>query len=231
MYCIQCGVKLADTEKSCPLCGTKVYHPELRQPETTPLYPAGKMPAQPGRSLTLQGLLTAITVLSGLIVALCDQQITGRITWSGFILGGLAVGYVSLILPAWFRRPNPAIFVPCGFAAAIVYLLYICLVTGGSWFMPFAFPVAGGIGLIVTATATLLRYIRRGRLFIAGGATMALGGFMLLTECLLNWTFSISRFSGWSIYPLAVLALMGGFLIFLGICRPAREMMARKFFI
>lgn len=231
MYCIHCGVKLADTEKSCPLCGTVVYHPDLRQPEGKPLYPAGKIPAQPGKSLALQGLLTALVVLSGLIVTLCDQQITGRVTWSGFILGGLVVGYVALILPAWFRRPNPAIFVPCSFAAAILYLLYICLATGGRWFLSFAFPVAGGIGLIVTATATLLRYIRRGRLFIAGGAAIALGGFMLLTECLLNVTFSVSRFSGWSIYPLAVLVLMGGFLIFLGICRPAREMMERKFFI
>ena len=29
MYCIKCGVKLADTEKKCPLCGTVVYHPEF----------------------------------------------------------------------------------------------------------------------------------------------------------------------------------------------------------
>lgn len=230
MYCIQCGVKLADSEKKCPLCGTEVYHPQLQQPEGKPLYPADRLPAQPTRSLAIQGLITILFLLSSIIVALCDQQITGRITWSGFILGGLAVGYVALVLPAWFRRPNPAIFVPCGFAAAILYLLYICLATGGSWFLPFAFPVAGGIGLIVTATATLLRYIHRGRLFIAGGAAMALGGFMLLTECLLNLTFSVSHFSGWSLYPLVVLLLMGGLLIFLGICRPAREMMARKFF-
>ena len=31
MYCIKCGVELADTEKQCPLCGTLVYHPELEQ--------------------------------------------------------------------------------------------------------------------------------------------------------------------------------------------------------
>lgn len=231
MYCVKCGVHLADTERVCPLCGTVAYHPDLPRQEGKPLYPTDQMPVQPGRSLAWQGLVTAMFVLAGVIVALCDQQITGAITWSGFVLGGLAVGYVILVLPAWFRHPNPAVFVPCGFAAAILYLQYICLVTGGSWFMCFAFPVAGGVGLIVTTTATLLRYLRRGRLFIAGGSAIALGGFMLLTECLLNRTFAISRFSGWSIYPLAVLALIGGWLIFLGICRPAREMMERKFFI
>lgn len=231
MYCVQCGVKLADSETVCPLCATVVYHPDVQRQEGKPLYPQDRMPPQPGRSLALQALVTTLFVLSGLIVALCDQQINGSVTWSGFILGGLGVGYVVLALPTWFRRPNPVIFVPCGFAATIVYLLYICLVTGGRWFLGFAFPVAGGIGLIVTATVTLLRYIRRGRLFIAGGAAVALGGFMLLTELLLNHTFAVSHFSGWSIYPLTVLVLTGGFLIFLGICRPAREMMERKFFL
>lgn len=231
MYCMQCGVRLAESEKVCPLCGLKVYHPELPQPSGKPLYPRDRMPVPAGRSLAWQGLVTVLFVLSGLIVAACDQQITRSITWSGYVLGGLAVAYVAAVLPFWFRRPDPAVFVPCGFATGIGYLWYICFATGGSWFLPFGFPVFGGIGLIVTATATLLRYLRRGRLFIAGGAIMALGGFMPLTEWLLNATFGIARFSGWSIYPLAVLGLMGGFLIFLGICRPAREMMARKFFI
>lgn len=29
MYCIKCGVKLADSEKKCPLCNTIVCHPEF----------------------------------------------------------------------------------------------------------------------------------------------------------------------------------------------------------
>ena len=29
MYCAHCGVKLADTEKRCPLCGTEADEEEL----------------------------------------------------------------------------------------------------------------------------------------------------------------------------------------------------------
>ena len=32
MYCIKCGVELADSEKKCPLCGTVVFNPELSRP-------------------------------------------------------------------------------------------------------------------------------------------------------------------------------------------------------
>lgn len=231
MYCVRCGVELADSEQACPLCGTEVYHPQLERPDGKKPYPRDKMPELPARSLRLPGLLTVVVVLAGWIAALCNQQVNGSITWSGYVLGSLLVTYVALILPSWFRNPNPTIFVPCSFAAAIVFLLYINYATGGNWFLSFAFPVAGGIGLIATTLATLLHYLHRGRLFIIGGCCMGLGGFALLTEFLLNLTFSIPRFSGWSLYPMGIMLALGGWLIFLGICRPAREMMERRFFL
>jgi hypothetical protein len=166
-----------------------------------------------------------------LIVLLCDWQISGTVTWSGYVIGALLLGYVALILPSWFRRPNPVIFVPCTFFAAGVYLAYINLVTDGNWFLTLALPITGGIGLIVTAVVTLTRYIRRGRLFIFGGAFMLLGAFMLPIELLVVYTFAAPTFVGWSLYPLVSLMILGGMLIFLGICRPARENMERKFFI
>ncbi len=58
---------------------------------------------------------------------------------------------------------------------------------------------------------------------------LALGVFMPVLEGLLCIAFQIPV-TGWSVYPLTALFLLGGFLIFLGICRPAREAMRRKFF-
>ena len=44
MYCINCGVKLADTEEKCPLCATVVYHPDLDRETAEPLYPRHRIP-------------------------------------------------------------------------------------------------------------------------------------------------------------------------------------------
>ena len=229
MYCIKCGVRLVDTEKSCPLCATRVYHPEIPIPAATPLYPADRSPTAGRHSKGAAVFLTAVVVLAAFAVVLCDLQLHRALSWSGYVLGGLGVFYTALVLPLWFCRPNPVIFLPCAFAAGILYLLYIDLTTGGGWFLSFAFPVAGGTGLIVTTLVTLLRYVPRGKLYITGGCVSALGGFMLLMEFLLGVTFHVP-FVGWSVYPMAALMLLGGFLIFLGICRPARETMERKFF-
>ncbi len=231
MYCIQCGVKLAESQNTCPLCGTRVYHPDLEQRDTAPFFPADRQPPQAPRSLALQFIATFACLLPLVTLLVCDLQISRAVTWSGYVAGAILLGYIALILPWWFRKPNPVIFVPCGFAAATVYLLYISLATDGGWFLSFAFPVAGGIGLLVTAVVTLLHYIKRGVLFILGGAFMALGAFMLLVEHLANLTFEVTQFIGWSLYPLTALMMLGGFLIFLGIYHPAREAMERKFFI
>lgn len=231
MYCANCGVKLAASEEVCPLCQTKAYHPDL-PPQTAPgLYPRQKEPKAARRSPWPQMILTAMFLLPMLIVLLCDLQVSGKITWSGFVMGALVLFYVIAVLPVWFRAPNPVIFVPCSFAAAAVYLLYIDLATAGGWFLSFALPVTGGVGLIVTAVTVLVKYVKRGRLYIFGGALVLLGGMMLLLEHLINITFRVGHFALWSLYPMIALVLVGCLLIFLAICRPARESMERKLFL
>ena len=231
MYCINCGVKLADSENACPLCGVKVPALEIeREPEKT-MYPSNRYPAPQVSSRAALIVLSTLFLMPVFITLICDLQISGRVTWSGYVVGALLMSYVILVLPGWFRRPNPVIFVPCGFLAVGLYVLYINLATGGDWFLSFAFPVVGGIGLIVTAVVALLKYLRRGRLYIFGGAFIALGLFMPLMEFLMMITFRMTRFVAWSLYPLVPLVLLGGMLIVLAVHQPSREMMERKFFL
>lgn len=229
MFCIKCGVHLADTEKHCPLCSTRVYHPDITLPDPPPLFPQNSQPKKPRRSKGPAVFFTATVLLAIFTTLLCDLQLHRAITWSGYVIGALVLFYTALVLPLWFRSANPVIFLPCSFFSASLYLLYIALVTGGNWFFSFALPVTAGIALIFTALAALLRYVHRGRLYIFGSCFLALGGFMPLVESLLSITFD-NPFIGWSVFPAAPLILLGGFLIFLGICRPAREAMTRKFF-
>ncbi len=230
MYCVNCGVKLADTEKICPLCGTVVFHPDIQQPPAQRLYP-GNSPRQVAGSKGVQVLLTMFYLMPMLIVFLCDKQINGSITWSGYVIGALLLSYAVLILPRWFQKPNPVVFTPVSFLALGLYLLYINFQTQGNWFISFAFPVTGGLGLIVTAVVTLMKYVPKGSFYIFGGAFVALGVFMIPVELLVNTTFHVSKFFGWSFYPLVVLGIFGGALIYLGINHTAREIMERKFFI
>ena len=229
MYCIKCGVKLADTEKKCPLCNTIVCHPDFKQTAERPLYPSNKMPKNDSGSKALNGAVIILFFIPLLVCFFADLSLDGKMEWFGYVAGALMLSYVAFALPLWFKKPNPVIFVPCNFVAIALYLLYINFATGGSWFLSFAFPAVGGICLITCTVVTLMHYLHRGRLYILGGAFMALGVFMLLVEFLLKVTFGL-RFIGWSIYPLVVLTILGGLLIYLAINGAAREIMERKFF-
>ena len=200
MYCINCGVKLADTEKTCPLCGVRVYHPDLTQKDAVPLYPQQTvLPQENPRTAVI--ILTTLFLILALTSLICDLQLSGSIIWSGYVMGGLALAYVIAILPLWFRKRNPVIFVPCDFAAAALYLLYINLATDGQWFLTFALPVSAAIALIVTAVIALCRYVRHGYFFIFGGACILTGIYGVMLEILLTITFpSIERFYFWSTY-------------------------------
>lgn len=228
MYCVKCGVKLAQTESKCPLCNTKVCHPDF-QPGIDSLYPQRKLPKVSSGRQAFSGAVLFAFFLPLIISFLSDLQPDGKLSWFGYVAGALAVSYVIFALPLWFRKPNPVIFTPCGFAAAAGYLWYINFAVKGNWFLSFALPVTGALAVITCAVVTLLYYLKKGRLYILGGGMIALGGFVMLIELLLQVTFRIA-FTGWSVYPLAALTLLGLLLIYFAVSRPARETVARKLF-
>ncbi len=229
MYCIKCGAKLERSEKICPLCDTKVYHPDIVIEEAERLYPEGRMPKIKHRSNTFNGAVIIMFLIPIVVSFLADFHFDGELKWFGYVFGALILGYIAFALPMWFEKPNPVVFTPCVCVGSIVYLLYINFITGGDWFLSFAFPVTLGFGTIATAVVTLIHYLKKGKLYIWGGAFVLTGAFILLMEYLMSITFEIAFF-GWSFYPLAVLVLLGGLMFYLAINKTAREIMERKLF-
>ncbi len=231
MYCINCGVKLADHETKCPLCGTRVTNPEFIKPEIPSPFPKQtETHSEMNRSGILL-VLSFVFLIPIILCILCDISINSAVTWSGFAVGGIIVAYTAVVLPLWFKKPNPVIFVPSDFAAIILFLLYINLATNGKWFLSFAFPVVLMIGIAVSAAITLLKYVKAGDLYIFGGFFISLGIISVVSEILMNTTFGRTAALRWSVYPLTVFTLLGLMLIIIAICPPIRESLKKKFFI
>lgn len=231
MYCIKCGARLDDSETSCPLCSTPVYNPFIEMPHKERLYPEKTEKKETVSKFGAMFIVTTVFLLAASLSLICDVSITGSVTWSGYVVTSLMLAYILAVLPAWFSFPNPVIFVPCDFAAAALFLWYIEFATGGKWFFTFALPVTAMLLLIVEPVITLRKYVKKGALYVYGGACIGFGAYLVGVELFINYTFKLPHFLLWSFYPLIAMFIIGMMLIVIAICKPMRESLKKKFFI
>lgn len=230
MYCINCGAKLADSEKTCPLCLTPVYSPYVKTENTEKGYPRYERSTEVNRS-GIMFIISVIFALPILLTIICDFSVNGKIVWSGFAALSLLLSYVIIILPIWFNKANPVIFVPVDFAAAALFLWYVCFAVKGDWFFKFALPETLALCIIVTAVITLRKYVKKGALYVFGGALISLGFYTVMTEMLINIVFLKKIGLVWSYYPLITFFILGMMLIVIAICKPLKNSLKKKFFV
>ncbi len=230
MYCVKCGVELADSERACPLCKTPVYFPGLPE-ESEKNYPKFVSANEKISPRGAYFILSFLFGIAAIITIMCDFMLNGEVTWGGYVVGGLLLTYTVVLLPLWFRRRNPAIFAPVDFLAAGIYIFYINYALGGDWFWSFALPIIGGAAAIVCSTLIVRYYVRRGLLYIVGGAIIASGALTVLIEWLLNVNFGLADKLVWSYYPMIALVLFGIMIIIIAIVEPFRESLRKIFAI
>ena len=224
MYCIKCGVELAEHEKKCPLCGTEIIYPEFIKNAPAP-FPENKTVY---RELNRNGFLSILSFLiftAAALTLICDLSRSGTVVWSGYAAGGIALGYIIIILPMWFKKREPVLFLAVDFASVLLYLYYINQSIQAKWFTPFALPVVVSLAALICLSVFLCR---QKILYILGGAFIMFGGFIVFTEFLLIHTFGLAQRLVWSVYPLTVFALIGAALLTVAACPKLRNYLERK---
>ena len=230
MYCIKCGAKLSEGQTVCPICETRVYHPDFEVKEEH-TYPKVPFESEEFNRKGLMFIITMIFLVPLILPILLELGWHSDVSWSGYASGGTLIFYTAFIMPYWFKKQNPVIFVPVTFALTIGLLLFICYKTEGDWFMRFAFPVAGSLGIIVTAATAVLYYVKKGCLYTIGGLLIALGVWTVFLEFDIRTSFGATTPFYWSLAPLTVLSIVGIMLIIIAIVKPLKESLRRIFFI
>ena len=85
-YCVNCGVKLKQSEKVCPLCNTKVINPNNLKDKFTPAYSQVVEKHKEINKKYLCELITVVLICAAIITVLCDLIFTGNITWSIYVI-------------------------------------------------------------------------------------------------------------------------------------------------
>ena len=213
-YCVNCGVELAESEKYCPLCGVEVINPKSPWKEPVdrpyPKYFESFMKTIDRRYFaTLAGLLLIIPILVTIIFDLLSGDGT---SWSAYVVGAMALLYIIVAVPFYFKRYHTVIFLSVNCAAVLLYLLFIERMNAGSWFMHIGMPITIAASVCIIVLALLFTKRKRSGFFSkAAFVLLALGIFVLGVEFILSLNRTGSIELNWSYYafvPCAILSVM-----------------------
>lgn len=200
-YCVNCGVELDPTAKSCPLCRTPVLNPnQTVDTELPPPFPSHRSEVQPVSkkelALLLSVLLASVAVCCGVLNLFFLHS--GR-PWSLYVIGAAVMLWIWLVppllvrgMPLWLRLAFDACAV-----GVYVHLISIDL-HGLDWYLGLALPIILTGGAIVMALGLFLghgRSILSSITLIIGAVGLFIMGIELFVD---RWLYRAYE-PGWSI--------------------------------
>lgn len=202
-YCVNCGVELSPNADICPLCQTPVWHPPTEQ-KTEPYFTQKRTVVSPAPPRELLAIIISSMLLSVIICCgLLNLILKPQYAWSLYLIGAVVMLWIWFVLPLVLRLP---IFLKltADVAAIGVYVYFIFLSTGGTWFLGLAAPILGLLCALVFLLSFLLRggrHTRLSRLSLAMGAAGLLTvGIEYFTDTYLHGIWD----PGWSLVTAAV---------------------------
>ncbi|NMA07982.1 MAG: hypothetical protein GX929_02545 [Clostridiales bacterium] len=213
-YCVNCGVELKDSEKTCPLCDVEVQNPRApwKEPAERP-YPGRLEPVLKRADRRFFATLATLILCIPVAVTLLSDLLTdGMLTWSGYVAGAMALLFVWVILPFYCKRYYLLRLLSIDCLATLAYLKLIEYASRGDWFLPIALPITVAVSVLVLLCALVLRNRKRFSVgvrvacvfFAAGLATVAIDVILAHADDG-SW---MPRWSFYSVLPCVVLGVV-----------------------
>ncbi|MGI6238804.1 MAG: DUF6320 domain-containing protein [Christensenellales bacterium] len=232
-YCVRCGVELAPSEKSCPLCLAVVLDPNGA--------PEAAEQAYPERLETVNthidhryGAKLATLFLSipmGAVLIL-DLLISGRVTWSGYVIGAGICICLWVILPFFLEMRRPYLYIAIDVLSASAYLAFIAWRVGGmNWYTAIALPLTLLVGLTAILCVYIARRKRMPTLHKVASMVWAGAGALVGLEALIDLFVLRAVHLQWSIYAMVSLAAFGAIFIVIESNPRLKENMKRRLYL
>ena len=228
-YCVNCGVKLKQSEKVCPLCNTKVINPNNLKDKFTPAYSQVVEKHKGINKKYLCKLITVVLICAAIITVLCDLIFTGNITWSIYVIASILFldSKLSFIL---FKNKFIPLIIDL-FATEILIYVIAYLNNGLHWFYYLVCPFIFIIWFYIVLCAFVLskkEYNLLRRFSVA---------FSFISVILLTIEMCVDMFKyekiliNWSIYAVLPITIIGLILFIISYNRKLIDEIKQRIFI
>jgi len=219
-YCVECGVRLADSEKICPLCNTKVInpnHPEDMEHDRP--YPSRVQQINGLKRRELAWvvfLFLLVPVAATVIIDLLTGGVPFSLSWSVIVIGVGAMLAVWTLVPIIFPKLSVYLHMAIDSAAVAGLLAIIAAYLGDwQWCVGLGIPIVAATciaacGMVAIVRSSLLRPITR-----AACACLVIGVFIVALELIIDhYTLGILAVT-WSLYAIVPLVSLALLLLFI----------------
>lgn len=147
--CPECKIKVGGPETYCPLCGSKLVVMGKEECEEA-LYPDFSKPVKPRSKFPpLAKIFAFISLAAVFICGLIDTLISHQLTWSLYVIGGIAAAWVSVGIHL-LTDINLNYKLLIDLCALSLYLMLIDRLTGWhGWSVDYVIPILY-IGVMIT---------------------------------------------------------------------------------
>ncbi len=229
-YCVNCGVELDSSLKSCPLCHTPVINPnELNKFKKIPPYPTEKGQVDTVHRKDWAVLISIVLVATSLSCLLLNLLVFSGNMWSLFVIG-LCILLFVLTVP-FIIYPKFPVHISLLFdGIAVGFFLYLITfnTAGNDWFTRLALPIVVLATILVEIFALLQRVFPVSFISTALYVFVEIALFCIGLELLIrHFTGSTSRL-GWSAIVLTICSVIAIMLITVLCTRRLREAVRRR---
>lgn len=229
-YCVNCGVELDSTLKSCPLCETPVINPrEMMTKEGISTFPKEKGQVETVRRKDLGIFTFAMLMAIGITCGLLNLLVFQSTAWSLLIIGACLVIWV-FVMPAFIKAKLSAYaYLAFDGMAILVYLYLITHVSGHfEWFLQLGAPITVWVFLILESIAICLKKGKVSFLTIPLYLLSAAAVFCVGLEIMIDIYLQGSVHIVWSAVVLTVCVILDIALIMLLSIKRLRNAVRRR---
>lgn len=209
-YCVNCGVELDASHKSCPLCNTPVVNPNLLlHSDVTPPFPREKGQVELVKRKDAALLLSVVLLSTAITCGLLNFFVYKANLWSLSIIGACGVLWVFMIPLVIYTKLSAytSLLLDGVIVCAYLYML-TWLTSTNEWFLSIAVPIT----VLVTALAEVMTFLlRKFRFSFLVAATVSFVEIAVLCvgiELMLNHFLHHKFYLSWSGIVLTICSII-----------------------
>ncbi|MCI8463137.1 MAG: hypothetical protein HFG25_09385 [Lachnospiraceae bacterium] len=210
-YCVNCGVELEASLKTCPLCNTPVLNPrqleQLKKAQSP--FPAEKGSVEAVKRKDLGLLLSMVALATAATCGILNILVFQGYPWSLAVIGVCAILWVIMVPVVIYTKQPIYVSLLYDGAAVAIYLFMLTFLTGSrEWFWGLGLPIAAFSTAMVEIFTFCVRKLPRSFLTVSLYLFTAAGVFCGGLELLIRRYGERPLHLSWSAVVLTVCAIL-----------------------